>query len=202
MSTVLPPIGTRGIYAFIPPFDQYCDTGVEYTCQGLRRISEYIASNEDVKALVYTKYGIEQSYDEAVEKDYTIVSLQSRKGHWLYVPENYISNHPSGDGVQYRTVMLTCALPSIPVSTDLSNVMIDVASLVKTSLGVDAKINYVETSRIVLVSQAKHIETATRRSIAATRPNNHSEVLRLTQKVAQLQSTILELENYIRNHTT
>jgi hypothetical protein len=62
MNYVLPVVGSSGYYELAHPFDALVMDKVEYTCKAVRRISDYLANNEDVKVAIYDKYGIANVY--------------------------------------------------------------------------------------------------------------------------------------------
>ncbi len=196
---ITPPIGGKGIYTLAPPFASLVDTGVEYTCQAVRRLSDYIASNEKPKELIYTTYGIEDQFDADLSNDVYIVSLQSRRGHWLYVPEQYVLAFPSGSGHRYRALSLVFALPSLPVTTDLQSIQDEVSQLIKARLGIDVKSKPVETSQVTLVSDERHIEISTARELAKTANGNWEELSHLRFHNQELRTKLAALELYIKS---
>lgn len=200
MDYILPIVGSSGYYELASPFDALVTDRIEYTCKAVRRLSDYLANNEDAKSAIYDKYGIASIYEEDVVSDAYIVSLQSRTGHWLYVPYRYILSYPSPNGVRYRTVMLGVSLPALPVSQDLNAVMSDLKDMVQGALGVDVVVKMVETSKPVLVTTDKHEQTRLRRSIRVLAEGSlHTENVRLRNEAASLRAHIAELESYIKS---
>lgn len=200
MDYILPIVGSSGYYELASPFDALVTDRIEYTCKAVRRLSDYLANNEDAKSAIYDKYGIASIYEEDVVSDAYIVSLQSRTGHWLYVPYRYILSYPSPNGVRYRTVMLGVSLPALPVSQDLNAVMSDLKDMVQGVLGVDVVVKMVETSKPVLVTTDAHEQTRLRRSIRVLAEGSlHTENVRLRNEAASLRAHIAELESYIKS---
>lgn len=195
---ITPPIGSKGIYSLASPFDRLVDNGIEYTCLAVRKLSEYIAANEKPNDLIYKAYGIETQFEEDLAKDVYIVSLQSRRGHWLYVPEQYVLAFPSGSGHRYRSVSLVFALPSIPVTTDLDSIQTEVTQLIKARLGVDVKSKPVETSQVTLVSDDRHIEISTARELAKTANGPWEEMQHLRNHNQELRQKLALLEAHIK----
>lgn len=195
---ITPPIGSKGIFSLASPFDRLVDNGIEYTCLAVRKLSEYIAANENPKDLIYKTYGIETQFDDDLAKDVYIVSLQSRRGHWLYVPEQYILAFPSGSGHRYRAVSLVFALPSIPVTTDLASIQTEVMELIKARLGVDVKSKPVETSQVILVSDDRHTEISTARELAKTANGSWEEMQHLRNHNQELRNKLSLLEAHVQ----
>lgn len=197
---VIPVIGATGAFTFSGPFSSYGADGVEYTCQAVRRISDYIANNEDVKTIAYTPYGVpDDIYEEDVKENAYIVSLQSSRGHWLIVPYRYIPNYQTGDGVVYCSKMVVFSLPSIPVAMDLTSFINDVESLITAQLGVIAVPKVVESSQPVLIDTTTHIEKQAARDLLKTQSSQAAEVYRLTQEVQRLTEENTILKNYIES---
>lgn len=198
MTTVItPPIGSKGTFELAAPFDRLADGGVEYTCMAVRKLSDYLASNENPEELIYKKYGIEEHYKDDMAKDAYIVSLQSRRGHWLYVPESYVLNLPAGSGHRYRAVSLSVSMPSLPSATDFTVLKADIVQLIKARLGVNSKVALVETSLTTLVSDEKHVEISTARELAKTSNGNWEEVLLLREQNELLRAKLAALEAFV-----
>lgn len=198
---ITPVIGSKGVFTFAAPFDRLTDKGIEYTCRGIRRLSEYLAANEDPETLVYKASGIQEQYATDLSEDRIIISLQSRKGHWVYVPEQYILKYPHGSGHRYRSVSLVFALPSIPEKTELDPVLTEVGAYIKSRLGIDVKYKVVDTSMSTLVSDDKHIEISTKRFNDRTSDGVYLELEQLRSREAALLQRVTELETYIRDNS-
>lgn len=160
----IPTIGSEGYFVLISPLDNLIGLNELYTCKGIRNISEYIANNEDVKTNIYDKYLLPTiDYEEDLDSDSPIVSLQSQKGHWLYIPARYFSSYPIINGIKYSTKVLSFQLPAMPVDQNLSGTINDIRQLIMDRLGVDSIGKDIETSRVTLVPKNKHmLETAVR----------------------------------------
>lgn len=202
--SILPVIGSSGFYELAAPFDVEVVDKIEYTCKAIRRISDYLANNEDPKASIYDAYEIDEAvYEEDLSKDTYIVSLQSRKGHWLYVPSRYILSYPSVNGIPYRSVMLGVSLPPLPVSQDLTAILSDIKDLVENSLGVSVVVRQVETSMIVLVDYSVHEATQQERNIHIEgRSTLYARNVALREENDLLIQKVASLENYIKSNLT
>lgn len=197
---ITPPIGMRGIFILAAPFDVKVDAGIEYTCQAIRRISDYLAENEDPKALVYTANGIEDQYEQDAKENSYIVSLQSRKGHGLRVPVKYILSFPSGSGVPYRSIAIVTSLPSLPLDQSLEEIESEIKSLVEGRLGVTVAMRQVETSQTVLVDDDIHTQKTVERGQRKTHQSLYQENVALKRQVTELLERQASLEQYILDH--
>ena len=201
-SYIIPNVGSSGFFQLSAPLDTLITSNEKYICKSLRKLSDYFASNENPKADIYDKYGIDEAiYNDDLANDTIIASLQSDKGHWLYIPVRFFVSYPDPNGIQYRTMGLGISLPSIPVDKDLSFLITDLKNLVMDSLGVSCEIKPVETSRIMLVTSEDHT------IISAQRDMNINGMVTDRSKymstLSQLDSALLkiqELEAYIAAH--
>lgn len=202
MTPILPVVGSTGFYELSPPFNLLVVDAVEYTCKAIRRISDYLANNEIVKDSVYTKYGIADSlYEEDLAGDAYIVSLQSRTGHWLYVPYRFILSYPSVNGVPYRSVMIGISLPALPAAQDLSVVLADVKDLVESRLGVATVAKFVETSKVTLIPSDIHETKRVQRELQKQGDQSqYGTIVKLTKENALLRTKVQALEAYILAH--
>lgn len=196
---IIPVIGSRGYYEFLPPFDTIAGAHVEYRCNAVRRISEYLGNNEDPYEIAYQPYKIDESiYDEDKAEDAYIAVLQSGKGHWLHVPYRFIKSYPSGDGIQVCSRAIVFSLPSIPLSLDLSILKADIATLIKGTLGVDCAHKEVMQSQVVLVTAEVHEAMAAERAVHQTIETMFSRTARLERENASLRQKLGALEALVK----
>ena len=198
---ILPTVGASGYYTLISPLDTLISTNEKYTCQAIRRISDYLANNEDVFKDIYQKNNIsEEDFKADVQIDMYIVSLQSEIGHWLYIPAKYIAKYPIVNGIPYRTVSIAIALPALPVDQELSHIVTDIGNIITDALGVNSSISIVETSRVVLVDKTKHdLSVANRTARTNGRVTDRSRYTALSSDYQTIVNQVVQLENYIKS---
>lgn len=198
---ILPTIGSSGTYTLRVPLDTVITLGERYTCQAIRRISDYLANNEAIKDDVYVKLGIDNEYDIDASADAYILSLQSAKGHWLYVPAHYLVTYPITNGIPYRTMAIGVSLPSIPVTQDLTYLETEIQNIISDTLGVIPVIKQVETSRVVLVDKDRHDTLQMDRdALSANRLTDRTRYMSLLQEHQIALDKIQALEQYIKDH--
>lgn len=200
---VLPTIGSSGTFDFKYPFSNGEQNSFKhiYTVKSIRKISDYLAANEDVKGSVYDFYGISSDYDLDASRDEVIVSLQSNKGVWLYVPAQYINSYPVTNGVPYRSVMIGVSLPPIPVNQDISQVTNDIGTIVHYYLGIQAQVAIVETSQVVLVAKADHdYYQAERETMKEVNPTHIQKYYKAAADLEVALTKIAMLEQYIKDN--
>ena len=197
---VLPTIGSSGFFELRAPFNNAILPNEQYTCQAVRKLSDYLANNEDPKAEIYDKYEISGAdYEKDIADDVYIVSLQAEVGHWVYVPAKYVVKYPIVNGIPYRTVMLGVSLPAVPVAHDLSFLLTDIQNLVKDTLGVASNAQVVETSKVILVSKDKHdISLVNRAVVANGRSTDRSRYISTLNQLNNANAKIAALEAYIK----
>lgn len=199
---VIPLVGMSGSFELQTPLNTLVDPNERYTCKAVRKLSDYIASNEDPKALIYDEYTIpNQDYLDDIVADMEIVSLQSDTGHWLYIPARFIVKYPVTNGIQYRSMMIGISLPSIPVSQDLTFLQTELGNVITDTLGVTPAFKIMETSRIVLVPDDTHALTlAARNAIATGKTTDRSRRIQAEASLADALVKIAALEAYIETN--
>ena len=200
-SRILPVIGSSGTYELLPPFDTVILPEEIYTCKAIRNISEYVSYNQDPKKLVYDYYGLsENDYENDIQEDMEIVSLQNNKGVWLYVPARYIVKYPEVDGIPYHQLSMVCKIPAIEVSRDISHLKTDVINLIKDTLGVEAAVEIVEVSRTIAVTKDVSDQLKIDRALVSNgRVTDRAKYMQLLQQQQVLLDKIEGLENYIKS---
>lgn len=194
-------IGSSGTYELLPPFDTVILPEEIYTCKAIRNISEYVSYNQDPKKLVYDYYGLsENDYENDIQEDMEIVSLQNNKGVWLYVPARYIIKYPEVDGIPYHQLSMVCKIPAIEVSRDISHLKTDVINLIKDTLGVEAAVEIVEVSRTIAVTKDVSDQLKIDRALVSNgRVTDRAKYMQLLQQQQVLLDKIEGLENYIKS---
>lgn len=198
--SVLPVVGSSGFYTLAAPFDVAAQDNVEYTCMAVRRISDYQANNEKVQEEIYTANEIDEVvWEEDLEKDAYIVSLQSKNGHWLYVPARYVLAYPSVNGVQYRTLHIGIALPAMPLEQNLDQLLDELKQVTDTSLGVSCRIRTVEASKVQIIPFDEHeASIQTRLQNAQGRTNLYARYKAVEDENVALRAKLAKLEAYIK----
>lgn len=199
---IIPNIGTSGYYTLSAPFDALIIDKEKYTCMSLRKISDYLANNEDPKENIYDLYNINESvYNEHLKKNIVICSLQSNTGHWLHVPVNYITKFPIPNGIPYQSYMIGVALPPIPVEKDLSNTLTSITNIITDTLGINCQIKITELSKVNLIPEDTHITKQAQRDLVINgNLTDRSRYTKLMQDHNTALAKILELETYIKNN--
>lgn len=158
-----PKVGSKGVYTFKPPYDSLTNNQTELECMAVRKLTNALASGENVFAKYYKPYKLTQAdYEVDLLQDITLVDLQSALGSWVYVPNSYIASYPDSSGVRYRVMALAVELGAIPDTLVLDPIIDDIRALLHSRLGVIPTIQPVAVSQPALVSYSDHerLETA------------------------------------------
>lgn len=201
---IVPTIGSKGYFVLQTPFDALIAPNVEYTCQAIRRISDYVADNRDVKVDIYDANNIAESiYEEDLDNDANIISLQGEMGQWVHVPERYISSYPIVNGVPYRAFGFSIGLPAMPANRDYSNVITGLKNLITQDLGVNCSVEMFEISKVTLVDSDKHNVKQAERGVVAGAPNtDYGRYMDALQKLTAAQQKVAALEAFIAENIT
>lgn len=196
---ILPTIGATGVYQFKAPFDKVVVSGERYTCQAIRRLSDYLANNETPLADIYVANGLtEIDYDADILTDMYIVSLQAAIGHWMQVPASYITTYPITNGIPYRSLMIGVALPPMPADRDLSGLYTSISNIVTDTIGVVPVIKPVETSKVILVDKVKSdLKQAERDALSGGKTTDRSRYMSVLNDLNNANAKIAALEKYI-----
>lgn len=196
-SFITPTLDSRGVFSIREPFATA--PGALYTCKSLRKLSDYVSAGEDAYVLIYVDKGVSQDdYDADLLKDMVIVGLQSDQGHWHYFPASYLLAYPDPSGVAYRKMGVYISLPPIPVSKDISFILLQLSDQIRDMLGVDCNVRLTENSAIQVVTQDKHdVEQVKRAAMVAINTPAPARIRELETQADQMRQKIEMLEAYI-----
>jgi hypothetical protein len=196
---IIPPVGSSGNYVFNAPFSNLALPDDSYTCRAVRKLSDYVANNEDAYTNVYLAAGLTQAnYQSDLAVDMPIASLQSQIGHWLYVPVSYIQSLPQNSGVPYQNMVLAVNIGAVPVGSDLTFLIQAISNVVADSYGVTPQIKEVVTSKTSIVPYATDSQVQNARKGRIT--NSTTDTAKYRALLVQYNNAITQLqalENYI-----
>lgn len=189
-----------GVFTLEAPYNALMPAQIIYTCKGIRKLTDIIASGLDPFEEYYEPNGItDTAYQLDLLADVSIVSLVSSGGNWLYVPSTAILSYPTTSGVSYTAMMVGVSLGALPDSTDLTALKTSVSNVVKDLLGVTPTIKEVAVSDTALISYVKHtsIETA-RNTLRVTTKSDKAKLVEMTTERDALLLRVTQLEAYIK----
>ena len=194
---LIPFIGSKGIWDIRPPFQTH--PGAVFTCQAVRKLSDYVTANEDAYELVYRPKGLaDVDYQKDLSENMVIVCLQSDNGYWHYFPASHLITYPDPSGIPYQKKGMYISLPAMPVERDLTFIIPELQDKILTTLGVASEVKMVEASQVTMVTEEKHIATTiSRQSKVGVTNTLEAQVLELQTANSLLIKKIQELEAYI-----
>lgn len=195
----IPPIGAEGVYSLAAPFTTLPKE--RFKCVDVRRISGYIANNEDPYELVYAPKNLARSiYEEDLKRDLEIVTLLSDRAMRILVPANYIQAYPAQDGISYLRVGLTVHMPPIPLAeAELEPLITRMKEVVESTMGFTSP----QVSRFVVkgVSKIPAVDhdtaKAIRDAVIAGRTTDYARSIQLEAALAEANAKVAELEAFI-----
>lgn len=197
----LPDIGSVGSFVLKAPYNTLIKNNVSYRCKSLRLLSECVADGLDPFSYYYESVGLSQDvFDKDLENDVSIVSLQTDKGEWLYIPSSYILQFPNMNGIVYRAMMLGMSLGALPDTMKLDALKTSISNLIKDTIGITPSIKEIVVSVPSIVSKIDHdlIETARLAKVTVT-SSDAAKLAKANQDLVLARTKISELENYIKN---
>jgi hypothetical protein len=200
MAGFIPPVGTKGLWTLLAPFNASLLPNVSYTCIAIRNISDVIAAGGDPQALFYTPAGLSADvYEADLASDVSILTLQNPSGLVVYVPTTYLTSYPDAGGVPYKTIILAVNLGPVPESLNLSYLQSKIADSVQEIIGVKPAITPVGASATVIIPNAQDSAiVAARAAIVGTVTTDYAKYLTAQNQLNAALQKIGILENYIK----
>lgn len=195
-----PNVGDSGKFSLLPPFSQYITPDAIYTCRSVRTINDIVAAGEAVYEKYYKPAGVaDVKFKSDAIQNVCIIGLQAGTGEWVYVPDSFISEAPTSNGVKYIPVVIGANLGVIPADLKLDTVMKTISEVIKSSLGIDSEVKPVIVAQPALISQDDHVRINNiRQSNITNKKTDYLRVIELTNLVNTQQKQIKALEDYIR----
>ena len=199
---IIPEVGASGLFKGSAPFDTLINAQTKYTCKGVRKLSEIIASGEVPFQKYYEPVGLLQTdYDADLAIDASIVVLTSGTGQWLYIPSTKLTAYPDPSGVTYKTLMLGVSLGAVADTVSLDALKTSISNLVTDMIGVNTVIKEIAISPPAIITHGEHtlIETARAARISITK-SDHAKYLEATARADTLQTKLTALETWVKAH--
>lgn len=195
---IIPPIGSKGQYIFLEPFNTSLYQEQELEVVSVGYIKELEDKKIDVLKVIYNIIGLtNEDYLDDINNNIPIVTFMSSNGSYLYVPADRIQGMPDSSGVKYQERIIAINLGLIPLETDLDSLKENIKDLVYDNFGVTSSIKEVHSSSVVLIDKVK--DTAFRKLLENKRTNNLSYRTRYNQLKKQyddLNNLYTRLEEY------
>jgi hypothetical protein len=196
---LVPELGLRGLYRVKAPFDTVLDASTEYTCQSVRRISELLASGEDVFETYYKSYGITaESYENDLINNVVIIGLNANRNNWYYFPSSYLLSYPDITGVVYNKIIMGIDLGALADSVSLEPLKTAIRDLVYDHLGINPEVKEVIASQTLYLSKEDHAKIENVRTARRSITKSNFQVIRELEASNLVYSNKLKaLEKFI-----
>lgn len=193
MSTITPPLNTRGRYILKAPWS--ADPKVVYTCKAIRSFEDLYKLGQDVERTYYHLMGLTPesgfSFAEEQQREPNLITLMGSDGSVIYVPDTYISSYPDTDVVNYQHVVLSASLGALPDYLDLGALTHEVGTLIASMMGVSVEVKPMICPSINVPTREQHetLEAARTGSITMFE-NDYTRVAEERLKNQKLQEKV------------
>lgn len=197
MSSLIPAIGTKGIYELKAPY--MTQPNELYKCVAVRSFIDIENFGVDVFDQYYSPFGIDRSvYTTDRSNGVAIVALQSEKYPPVYVPSSFILSFPDLSSKPYHHVVVSASLGALPDTLDLTFLTQQVAKVISDVIGVEPSINLGLAPMTGVVSAEQHeILTAARQAKIANRTTDYARLLEANNRISQLEQRNRTLEKIV-----
>jgi hypothetical protein len=183
---MVPTVGTKGKFTFLPPFDTKIDMNQEYQVEGVRTLIDLENSEESPYETIYKIVGMTaEEFNDDLINGVFIVTFKSAGCEYFYVPTDRISSLPQINGKVYQDLALGVALGLLPVDYDLDILKQSVVDTVRDITGITPTVTHMATSAKVVIDMDKHREMVSYRNNNTTVHKTYKT--RYAEKVDELE---------------
>ena len=170
MTYTIPPINTKGIFVFHPPYaDDASINKKEYEVIEIRKIKALHPLDS-----IYLKVGMtKEDFIEDLNTDVPIVTLSIDGEQYLYVPADRIKETPAVIGYTATERLVTLSLGLVPDNINLDLMYKNIATLVNDTISVKPDLTEHPGGPTVLMSNEDY-DKYTKMMSAQARSNNKS----------------------------
>ena len=196
---MVPPIGTKGLYVLLPPFDNVIKPAELYECGAIRYFEDIANNGRNVYDLYYKPWGINETRaNQDRQEGHVIVTLLSPKYPPVYVPSSYIKSYPDLNSKPYNQVILTLSLGALPDDAILDTAAAAAASAVSDTIGVTPEVHFGIMPLSDSVTPADHeTREAARQGAISNRTTDYARVYELETANAVLKQRNQILEQIV-----
>ena len=138
MTYIIPPINTKGVFIFHPPYAD--DTNInkkEYEVIEIRKIKALHDDGLDPLNSIYIKAGLtKEDFIEDLNTDVPIVTLSADGDQYLYIPADRIKEMPAIIGHTATERLVTLSLGLMPDDINLEMLYENIAIMVNDTISV------------------------------------------------------------------
>ena len=175
MTYIIPPINTKGVFIFHPPYAD--DTNInkkEYEVIEIRKIKALHDDGLDPLNSIYLKAGLtKEDFIEDLNTDVPIVTLSADGDQYLYIPADRIKEMPAIIGHTATERLVTLSLGLMPDDINLEMLYENIAIMVNDTISVKPDLTEHPGGPTVLMSDEDYNKYIKMMS-AQARSNNKS----------------------------
>ena len=175
MTYIIPPINTKGVFIFHPPYAD--DTNInkkEYEVIEIRKIKALHDDGLDPLNSIYIKAGLtKEDFIEDLNNDVPIVTLSADGDQYLYIPADRIKEMPAIIGHTATERLVTLSLGLMPDDINLEMLYENIAIMVNDTISVKPDLTEHPGGPTVLMSDEDYNKYIKMMS-AQARSNNKS----------------------------
>lgn len=138
MTYIIPPINTKGVFIFHPPYAD--DTNInkkEYEVIEIRKIKALHDDGLDPLNSIYIKAGLtKEDFIEDLNTDVPIVTLSADGDQYLYIPADRIKETPAIIGHTATERLVTLSLGLVPDDINLEMLYENIAIMINDTISV------------------------------------------------------------------
>jgi len=199
---ILPSIGAKGAWNLKAPYNSLLIADLEYECKAIRKLSELLTTGVDVFTLYYDNVGVNKTvFDDHVKNDYSIISMVSTSGKWLFIPSPFINGWPDSNVVPYVVMGLLANLGPIPNTLNPTFLIDKVKNVIQANIGLTPTVQFITLSEPKNKSWLDHDSLETLRLSNIT--DTSTDYVRRLKAEDDLEKALLkinQLETWIKNN--
>ncbi|QVW55272.1 hypothetical protein pEaSNUABM29_00232 [Erwinia phage pEa_SNUABM_29] len=182
-----PQVNLEGLFKVRAPYT--VSDSVIYVVDAVRNFVDLQRQKKDVFNEYYNPVGLTRDvYVGDANVGASIITLKSRDGQVIYIPDTYIESYPGLNGLNYKRNVVVIDLALIPEYVDVSLLTNDLKSVLTRGLGIDAQVDITSMDYEGTVTDEEHLQ------MEAARKAKIREAIPLSEQVATLTAQNQELQ--------
>lgn len=185
MSSITPPIGTKGIFRLKSPF--FADASVIYSCAALRSFPEMISQGDDPYKIAYEPVGLpEAAYLDDSAAGALMITLLSEGRRPLYVPNTYIEIYPDMGSIPHHWIVASVSCGMLPETYDVTRIQQAIATAVSDYTGIEPTVHIAVAPTTDAITEAQYAQNlAAREAAIKYRSTDYADKLSLEAQLAE-----------------
>lgn len=193
MNYLLPPINTKGVFIFHPPYGDDLDINKkEYEVVEIRKLKALYDDGLDPLNSIYIKNGLtKEDFADDLEKEVPIVTLAMDNERYIYVPADKIKEIPAIVGYTATERLLTLSLGLVPDNINLDLLYENIAMLVHDTISIKPDVTEHPGGPTVLMSDT---DFENYKRMMASQPRSNNKSWRVLYEEAMVRYKQLEVK--------